>query len=969
MANKDTILTIYDSDIISESMHKINYNFELLLNKDDVSDWKLSKLEQKINNELDNIKRTSDERASGLSRDLDDLEELLKGLSTHEEIQAMVNAAITNAESTLRGFISTMAGEQISEMVAGFAKTADLRNLQNQIDTLNGKIEGLDGGGNQGGDEYVSSEAFTQYKSDAERKMASANMMAANSTFKKDANGYYILFNNDPSQPEQSSGFKSLVDYYTYLRNTDNFDPTGLGLSDPDICKEFLRRCESYFQSVFTELAQFRASVSEGEAVAEVLASVRDDENNTLVAAIFARARKEGTEVVLNADNINLDGKKIKLYGTEDVIIGSTNRLALVTGGFTINSENLVVDLAGNVEMTGDLTAKTLGTLTGNTKIDSEGNLTTINANISGNLTATTLTAANGNTKIDSNGVLYATGAKIRGDIKAEQFLATDIVDVNASNGGYTGTITKTTILNGNSFNISAEGTLTDSQNSTRSVTGNQLYIKIVDEVENPDNPEIPDNWMYGVPMLCMRYVDSTGTPHEYVLKPNIWKDINGTPQGDTSDMRWLRQYNTSVLKYEPNSYRLNSSTDTYHHYKNTITGDLAGTLYMFNTDNTATFMTGSNDTDNVYRLFVYDLGIDDTAKSENLSDLKRTGLVENIDSVTISDKVYLNEHTAYALKSKIENRGGSSYLGPSDSQTRIPDVIDDYPGYLQNTMDFGVNLHFTHEFYSLTTSYGIQNLYDFMVYALGGVKDSYGGVSNNNWKMTGGVSTTSDFIYAEILTAYQGFIGNLPFSIGGYYTSNGNYIYNPTIEFTINAYPKISITGNGKNVGGYTNCIYGNCVVEIKCDHYVENSNTKREDTQEIYNAPIQFGYQTFNYDTMQYDHDSGEFIPHSMYAKLEFGFIFSLNGSGISFDPLNPKERSVNDDEENNIMCKIYNFLKTFNFINNIKNKKGAVGNSNIYPDHAKFTATIGGVTKTPRQYGGFEIHDATLTKTTIL
>jgi hypothetical protein len=191
--------------------------------------------------------------------------------------------------------------------------------------------------------------------------MASANMMAANSTFKKDEYGYYILFNDDPAQPERSSQFKSLVDYYTYLRNTENFDPQGLGLSDPDICKAFLAKCETYFQSVFTELAQFQATVSEGEAVAEVLASIRDDNDRTIVAAIFARANESGSHITMNADHIELDASKIHL-NAENIIMSAEHRLALVTGGFTINSDNLIVDLHGNVQMTCDLFAKSFST-------------------------------------------------------------------------------------------------------------------------------------------------------------------------------------------------------------------------------------------------------------------------------------------------------------------------------------------------------------------------------------------------------------------------------------------------------------------------------------------------------------------------------------------------------------------------------------------------------------------------------
>ena len=48
-----TIITIYDSDIISESMHKINYNFELLNSKYEVDDYKLARLEKVLEDKID----------------------------------------------------------------------------------------------------------------------------------------------------------------------------------------------------------------------------------------------------------------------------------------------------------------------------------------------------------------------------------------------------------------------------------------------------------------------------------------------------------------------------------------------------------------------------------------------------------------------------------------------------------------------------------------------------------------------------------------------------------------------------------------------------------------------------------------------------------------------------------------------------------------------------------------------------
>jgi hypothetical protein len=267
-----------------------------------------------------------------------------------------------------------------------------------------------------------------------------------------------------------------------------------------------------------------------------------------------------------------------------------------------------------------------------------------------------------------------------------------------------------------------------------------------------------------------------------------------------------------------------------------------------------------------------------------------------------------------------------------------------------------------------LTTLYGIQNLYDFTVYAVGGVRDSYNSVVNNKWKMTGSATgTNNSYLDVTLSTAYEGLVNNLPFSSGGYYTSNGNYIDTPELEIKINAYPLINITNNGLNVGEYTKCIYGNCSFSLGCHRYVDNGN--RADKLEITNAPIRYDYQEYDYETNSYQERSGEFIPQGISITLDFDFVFSLNGDGIKFNPLNNTERSTLDNGENTIMCKIYNFLKTFNFKENIKNKKDVVGTSNIYPNHARLNAVISGVAKKSRGFNGYDVNDATLTKTTIL
>ena len=155
-----------------------------------------------------------------------------------------------------------------------------------------------------------------------------------------------------------------------------------------------------------------------------------------------------------------------------------------------------------------------------------------------------------------------------------------------------------------------------------------------------------------------------------------------------------------------------------------------------------------------------------------------------------------------------------------------------------------------------------------------------------------------------------------------------------------------------------------------MRCHRYVDNDN--RAGSNNSYTMPIQYQFEKYDTETHMYQRYTGEFIPEYIGANIQFDFMFVLSsngGDGIAFDPLNAKARSTNDDGEDNIMNKIYTFLKTFDFITNIKNKKDQSASSNTYPDHVKFSSTIVGRTKSQRQYGGYDLKSATFTKTMIL
>lgn len=989
-----TIMTIYDSDIISESMHKINYNFELLNSKYEVDDYKLARLEKALEDKIDLYRRTSDERANSLARDLDILNDMYEGLSSHEEIQALVENAIRNAESSLQGFISEMAGQQVEKALAGYATTSYL-NLQ--LQGIRDSISGLRDDITDMGNEYQSSSAFLDFMSNAEKSLATATLMAANSTFARNADGYYLCPDNEDGT-ENPSRYTSLEQFYNDNKST--VDPDNKGLDDNKVANDFIALCQRTFKTIYTEMASIRTAVESGLSTVNILTAINGPDGQKIAAAILMEANKQTGEstIKLNADKIQIDANhKLKLSASDIIIEGdryalqsgivmihsdnfnldsngnvTANNASFTNGSFdgdivaktlSTNSRNTMIDELGNLttvnaSIQGDLTANTLKTNSGNTYIDSNGLLTTKRAKISGDLTVDTLSAAGGNTTIDINGNLTAKNAKISGDITAAQFLASEDVEITNEND-YSGTITKNTIINGSSFNISADGTLTNGS-STRSVTGNQLYIKILDKlVNNGQNTEIQDAVMYGVPALCMQYIDSTGTPHEYVLNPNTWKDLSAGGNSDPSDMRWLHQYgNCSVLKYSINSYYLNSGVDSYKHYKGTLSSNLTGDFYIFNPDLRNTLIPGNGSSDDVYRFYVYSLGTSQ-AESTNLGYLQTAKLIQNSTSSLTIDKDNMNNYAAYAFKSKIDSKGGTTYCGPSQSQTRITQQLaNTFGSYLQDNMSFGVRLSYYQDYENVTlpTDYGVNNLYNFISYAVGGVTDQYyNRPINNTWDLTSDITGLNYSISAEV-GGTNGFVGNLPFSTGGYYTSGSNYIQDPEFNISIVAYPMINISGMSQNVTSKTKYIYGTCTAKVSGPNYAFGSGT-------YYQAPISISFSIWDAMDHQSHHVSAEFIPKSISMQLDFDFLFALSGDGIDFNPLEGSERSVLDGNNNTIMKRIYTFLKSFNFIENIKN-----GGSQNY-NHVKFSATVNGTAKQSNNYGGYTTKDATLTKTTIL
>ena len=480
MANNNIpIIKLKESDIISQSMNIINQNFDTIVNNYDIANFKWEQYSKKITDEIEKVKNYCKNSNIDIARSVDSLNTRIDNITDLNDIQTQINNAIMNANEELTGFISDLAGKQVANVMGGYVKTS----------TLDNKLK-----------DYVASSAFDTYKSDAKNRMASSSLIVANSKFAtiKD-NGVDYLMNLDGTK----SIYKNTEEYWNAIKDT--IDPTGKGLEDEEIFNNFLQKCEETFRTVSTELANISTKVGPGSSQVDIIATVKNELGKTssgdakdITAAIFARATQYGSEIQLSANNIQLSAEK---------------KLNLSTGTFTIDSQNLKLDENGDVRISGDLVAKTLAT-------------------------------SNGKTRIDSNGILHAQGADIQGTITADKFVAesTKLISIpyqatETEKGYYEGNVTKRTSINSDEFVIETSGVLEDTfdggHGTPIDVTGNKLYIKIVDKLVN-NNDDIKDlsgqkvDYLYGVPVLCMMY---NGV--EYPLSPASWYKepvISGNP-------------------------------------------------------------------------------------------------------------------------------------------------------------------------------------------------------------------------------------------------------------------------------------------------------------------------------------------------------------------------------------------------------------------------------------------------------
>ena len=365
----DTIIKIQPSDLISDSMSKINRNFEIISAKPDVIESKLNQWAENIENKLADIRNENGIISNTLLNNVQKLENKINNLTDLDGITKEVQNIIKNATTDVENLINDKAGEAISSKLGDYVKTS----------TLNERLDG-----------YVASTAFDTYRSDSSKSFAQSSRIVANSKFLK-------LPNGDVDCLVRISGeiteFKSVEDYFKSLSASEKadilgdktFDSDDEALEDPDVIAKLIGVCEKTFKTVVSEMSTISQEVGDGFAESSIISTVNKN-GKAIVSSIFVAANDKGSGITLNADNILIDGKhtltvksdgniniqsggNINIENGGDFKIKTGGNISVQSGGnFTINSnakfqvesDNFIIDEGGKVTVKGAIEATSL---------------------------------------------------------------------------------------------------------------------------------------------------------------------------------------------------------------------------------------------------------------------------------------------------------------------------------------------------------------------------------------------------------------------------------------------------------------------------------------------------------------------------------------------------------------------------------------------------------------------------------
>lgn len=365
----DTIIKIQPSDLISDSMVKINRNFEIISAKPDVIESKLNQWTENIENQLADIRNENGIISNTLLNNVQKLENKINNLTDLDGITKEVQNIIKNATTDVENLINDKAGEAISSKLGDYVKTS----------TLNERLDG-----------YVASTVFDTYRSDSSKSFAQSSRIVANSKFLKLPNG------DDECLVRltgEITGFKSVENYFislspsekTVILGDKTFSSDDEALEDPDVIAKLIEVCERTFKTVVSEMSTISQEVGDGFAESSIISTVNKN-GKAIVSSIFVAANDKGSGITLNADNILINGEhnlnvqsggniniqsggNINIENGGDFKIKTGGNISVQSGGnFTINSnakfqvesDNFIIDEGGKVTVKGAIEATSL---------------------------------------------------------------------------------------------------------------------------------------------------------------------------------------------------------------------------------------------------------------------------------------------------------------------------------------------------------------------------------------------------------------------------------------------------------------------------------------------------------------------------------------------------------------------------------------------------------------------------------
>lgn len=550
---KDTITKIQTSDLISDSMVKINHNFEIISNRDDVTESKLNQWAERIENQLADIRNDNGIISDTLLNNVQKLENKINNITNLDGIAKEVQNIVNNASTDVEKLINDKAGEAISSRLGDYVKTS----------TLNKTLGG-----------YVSSTAFDTYRSDSSKSSAQSSRIVANSKFLKLPNGDIDCLVRISGEITE---FKSVEDYFKSLSASEKatilgdktFSSDDKALEDPDVVAKLIEVCEQTFKTIVSEMSVISQEVGDGFAESSIISTVNKN-GKAIVSSIFVAANDGGSKIALNADHINIEGEHaLTVKSTGNINIESGGNFIINSGGkFQIESDNFNIDKDGTVSVNGAIEATSLkitgsnGSMVdisdetklanfvkghqddkwlkdalnnGTTTID--GGLVLSNAILTkdsgDNITAGMIGSNNTESdirffagtsstdlidienapfKVLEDGTLIATKATISGEITANEFSAKTSQSINYNKDSHN--VTKSTTITGDTFEIG----LSKVPDALNKFSGNKVYIKLVNELQDESGTISEDKTLHCVPVLCMKYCGK-----EYMLSPASW--------------------------------------------------------------------------------------------------------------------------------------------------------------------------------------------------------------------------------------------------------------------------------------------------------------------------------------------------------------------------------------------------------------------------------------------------------------